>query len=123
MRSSAVPDSSHRPAELLHHLPRHGHIQAGGGFIGDHQRRLQRHRQGDRQPLAHAATELVGVAAVAIAADADPLQQHLCPQPHLVAFPAGAVLGEGVGEVLANVQQRVEPRHRVLKHQAHRLAP
>ena len=35
-------------AELRHHLAGYGHIQAGGGFVGDHQRRLQGHRQGDR---------------------------------------------------------------------------
>ena len=30
---------------------------------------------------------------------------------------------EGIGQVLPNRQQGVEPRHRVLKHQPHRLTP
>ena len=64
-----------------HHLAGHGHIQAGGGFIGNHQGRLQGHRQGDRQPLAHATTEFMGVTVVAIGANADPGQQGLGPLP------------------------------------------
>ena len=125
--------------EFGHHLAGHGRIQAGGGFIGNHQGRLQRHGQGDRQPLAHAATELVGIAGVAIGANADPGQQGLGPPPDRPALAQGpsaekprsgetsavgaggwALVGrEGVGQVLPNRHQRVEPGHRVLEHQAH----
>jgi hypothetical protein len=109
--------------EFGHHLARHRHIQAGGGFIGDHQRRLQGHRQGDRQALAHAAAEFMRIAAVALWADPHALQQFLRPAPHPAAGPERPVGGERVAEVIADAQQRVEPGHRVLKHQAHRFAP
>ena len=53
-------------AELLHDLPGHGHIEAGGGFIGNHQGWPQGHRQGNGQPLPHPSAEFMGVAAVAL---------------------------------------------------------
>ena len=104
-----------------HHLGRHGHIKAGGGFIGDHQGGLQGHGQGDRQPLAHAPTELMGVTTKAIAANTHPRQQLLSPVAQLGPAPPGPMGLEGVGEMGANAEQGIEPGHRVLEHQTHRL--
>ena len=109
--------------QFAHHLVGHGHIEAGGGFIGDHQGGFQGHRQGDGQPLAHAATEFMGIAAVALGADAHPLQQLLGPGLHLLPPPTGPVGAEGVGQVVANGEQGIEPGHGVLEHQPHRLTP
>jgi len=106
-------------AQLSHHLGGDGHIQAGGGFIGDHQGRVQGQGQGDRQPLAHATAELVRIAAITGGIDADPLQQALGPFETALA-PVGL---QGVPEVFTDGHQRIEPRHRVLKHQPHRLPP
>ena len=91
-------------AELPHHLAGDGHIQAGGGLVGDHQGRIEGHGQGDRQPLTHAAAEFMGVAAVALGVDPDPGQQLLGPFSHLAPPPAGAVGGQGVPQVVANGQ-------------------
>ena len=106
-------------AQLSHHLGGDGHIQAGGGFIGDHQGRVEGQGQGDRQPLAHATAELVRIAAIAGGIDADPFQQALGPFEAALA----AVGLQGVPEVFAHGHQRIEPGHRVLKHQPRRLPP
>ena len=50
-------------------------------------------------------------------ADAHALQQFLSPRG------LGPVGREGVAQVIANADQRIEAGHRVLKDQAHRFAP
>ena len=79
--------------QLGHHLARHRHIQAGGGFIGDHQGGAQGQGQGDRQALAHAAAEFVGIAAVAGGIDAHPLQQLPGPLSLAAPLPCSEVVG------------------------------
>ena len=106
-----------------HHLARHGHIQAGGGFIGDHQIGLEGHGQGNGQPLTHAPAEFMGVAAVARWADPHPLQELGGPALNALVAPARAMGLEGVGQVVTNGEQGVEPGHGVLEHQAHRFPP
>ena len=64
----------------------------------------------------------MGIAAVALRADAHPFKQLHRPLPHLAPLPAGPVGRQGVGQVIADRQQRVEAGHRVLKHQPHRFA-
>ena len=108
-------------AQFCHHLHGDGHIQAGGGFIGDHQRRVERHGQGNGEALAHAAAELVGIAAVAARIDAHPAQQLFSPLSHLAALPGRPMGGQGVAQMPADRHQRVETRHRILEHQAHGL--
>ena len=103
--------------ELSHHLTSHRHIEAGGGLIGDHQRRLQGHGQGDRHPLAHATTELMRITVHPLRANAHALQQLLGPRG------LGPMGREGVAQVIANADQRIQAGHRVLKDQAHRLTP
>ena len=124
--SRALPASVQRSLSSPHHLAGHGHVEAGGGFVGDHQGGMEGHGQGDGQALAHAAAEFVGIAAVALRGDAHPGQQ-------LPGRPAGgrgrpgpatwAGAPQGVAQVLADGEQGVEPGHRVLEHQAHRFAP
>ena len=63
----------------------------------------------------------MGIAAVALRADAHPGQKGFRPLPHLAPLPAGPVGRQGVGQVIADRQQRVEPGHRVLEHQPHRF--
>ena len=64
-----------------HHLTGHSHIQAGGGFISDHQGWAQNNGQGDGQALAHAAAEFMGVGLEAFSTDAHLFQQLFCPLP------------------------------------------
>jgi len=107
--------------QLLHHLPRHSHIQACGGLIGDQQRWLEGNGQGDRQALTHAATQFMGIGPAALHTDAHPLQQLIAA----LTPPAGAaVRAMGVQRVLqmsADRHQRIQTGHRVLEHQPCRL--
>ena len=55
----AVPDVCVQVAHQLHDLVLHGHVERGGGLVGDHQRRPVGDRHGGHRALAHAAGEFV----------------------------------------------------------------
>ena len=59
-------DHRHEPLALLlleqvEDLRLHGDVEGGGGLVGEEQLGTARQRDGDADPLAHAAGELVGV--------------------------------------------------------------
>ena len=56
---------AHLLLQQVEHLRLHGHIQAGGGFVGDHQLRLIDQRHGDHHPLRHAPGEFVRIGPIA----------------------------------------------------------
>ncbi len=77
--------------DLLQYLPLHHHIQRRGGLIHDQKLGVEGHGDGDHQPLAHAAGELVRVVLEPARVDVDYLQQLLGALDGLVAGHAGVV--------------------------------
>ena len=93
-------------------------VERAGGFVGDHQPRVEREGAGDGDALALAAAEGVGVAAAGIGGQADAGQQLL----HAGAQPrAGhdAVHAQGFADGLLHRHAGVEGGERVLEHHAH----
>ena len=69
-------DHAHGPLALLggqevEDLGLHGDVEAGGGLVGQEQLGPARQGDGDHDPLAHAARELVGVVAHALLGGGD----------------------------------------------------
>ena len=64
-------------AQKTQDLSLHGHIEGGGGLVGDQQLGLAGQRHGDHDPLALPAGELVGIGLHALGrrGDTDPVQQ------------------------------------------------
>ncbi|MNY13020.1 hypothetical protein D3C86_1461320 [compost metagenome] len=108
--------------DLLQYLPLHHHIQRRGGLIHDQELGVEGHGDGDHQPLAHAAGELVRVVLEPARVDVDYLQQLLGALDGLVAGHAGVVGQQHVAELLLHAQHRVQGIHGGLEHHA-RLAP
>ncbi len=109
--------------EKLHDAALHDHVEGGGRLIGDDEAWLQQGGEGDRDALAHAARQLMGVGF-----------HHLRRQAQLRYVP----LGQGKGlvarthfnvaddEVLVRILQllhRIEDAHRPLGHVGHILPP
>ena len=105
-----------------HHLPCNRHIQAGGGFVGDHQGGAEGDGQGHGQALTHAAAELMGVGPEAVGSDTHLLQQLLGTLEAFALAHSRPVGTQGVQQMAAHGHQRIQACHRILKHQAHRLA-
>ena len=122
-QQQGTPQVAAEATEFCHHLVGHRHIQAGGGLIGDQQRWLQGNGQRDGQALTHPTTQLVGIGAEPIGADAHHLQQLLTAllPPCRRSFPT--VRLQGVEQMAAGTEQRVQPGHRILEHQPCRPAP
>jgi hypothetical protein len=87
-----------------------GHVQRGGGLVGDQQRRVAGHGQRDHHALAHAARELVRVFVQALRGGRDLHQlQHaqgvgqrgLAVQAHVQAHRLGDLLADGEDRVQA----------------------
>ncbi len=97
-------------------------VERGGGLVGDHERRTQHQRQGDHQPLPHAAGELVRVGVVARGRDAHHPQRLQRPSLDLGLADRLVVRLQGLGEVLADPHQRVQPGQRLLEDHA-QVAP
>jgi hypothetical protein len=55
------PSVSAQPVQEAQDAGLHGDVERGGRLVGEHQPRLGRQRDGDRDALAHAAGELPGV--------------------------------------------------------------
>ena len=109
--------------EQFEHLGLHRDVEGGGRLVGDQQRRAERQRDRDQHALAHAAAELVRVAAQLVArpGDADGAQQFGGPAPRLA--PAHVLVGlDRLGDLLADGQHGVQPAHRVLRDQRDLLA-
>ena len=124
-----MTDQQQRTAQVVtevpqngHHLAGHGHIQARGGFIRNHQRRAKGNGQSDGQTLAHPTTERMRIGAEAAGTDAHLFQQRLRAMATFRWGHVRPVRAQGVQQVLPHRHQGIESCHRVLEHQAHRLA-
>src|SRR5215472_4339730 len=110
-------------AQEIKDLRLEGHVERRGGLVGDQQVRLAQERHGDRDALAHAARELMGILVDALLriGNAHPFQQR---------DRAGALLGAreiGVAELhvdhlRTDREHRVERAHGVLEHHRDALA-
>ena len=108
--------------DLLQDLPLHHHVQRRGRLVHDQQLGVEGHGDGDHQPLAHAAGELVRVIPQPARVDVDYLQQLLGTLDRLVAGQPRVVGDQHVAELLFHAQYGVERIHGGLEHHA-RLTP
>ena len=127
--AQVMGDEHHRRAEFLfqlvyhpHHLGLDGHVQGGGGLVGQQQLGVAGQGSGDNHPLLHAAGELMGIVPCPVGADA-----HLGQNVH------HALLGLGLGAVLVpendlrhlvpHSHDRVQGGHGVLEDHGDLVAP
>ena len=129
--AEVVGDQDHRhvPFALLagqqvEDLGLHRHVEGGGRLVGEEDLRAAGERDGDRDPLAHAAGQLVGVLAEALLGfgDADGLQQRERGGAGLGLVHV-QVLDERLGDLALDLHHRVERGHRVLEDHRHLGAP
>ena len=102
----------------------HGDVEPCGGLVGEEELGPARQGDGDHDPLAHAARQLVGVIVQALLGGGD---AHRREQRH------GRVVGglavepgpqaQGLGDLAPHPHDRVQRRHGVLEDQRHLHAP
>ena len=117
-----VRDEDHREPQLrsqvaqqLQDLGLDHHVQRGHRLIGDHQLRPAGQRHRDHRPLAHAAGELVRVAAAAGGRDAHEVQQLRHPPVHLGPRHGGLVAEDGLRDLCGDRGDRVQRIHGALE--------
>ena len=101
-----------------------GHVEGGGGLVGEEDLRAAGQRDGDGHALAHPARQLVRVFAEALLrlGDADRLQQGEGRLLRLLAVHL-EVVDQRLGDLAADLHDRVERGHRVLEDHRHLRAP
>jgi hypothetical protein len=121
--AEVVGDHDHRhpqlllePLDDLEDLRLDGHVERGGGLVGDQQARLVDQRHGDHRPLAHAAGELVRVVVQppARVGDADHVE-HLRRALAALLLARAVVGAVGLHQLLAHGVVRMHRRQRVLE--------
>ena len=129
--TEVMRDQDHRGAGVglslcqhRQHLGLHGHVERGGGFVGNDECGPARHRHGDHGALAHATRELVrvlvhtafGVGDVDLAQQRDRALRRVgsghLPMGHLA-----------LDHLAADGKHRVERGGRILEHHAHVAPP
>ena len=103
------------PHQLLEDLPLGDHVEGGRGLVQDHDLGLQREGHGDHGALAHAAGELVRVAAQPVGVHAHHVEQLPRPLPALRPGELRAVRAQQVVELGADGDDRVERVQRALQ--------
>lgn len=109
--------------QQLQDLRLNGHVEGGGGFVGDQQLGPGQHRHGDHHPLAFAAGELVRIIFQPGfgTADADPIQTLNNLTARRVA-PHAAVQHQHFRQLFFDVVQRIERHHGFLKYHRYLVA-
>ena len=130
--AEVVGDEDHRHVALallggeqVEDLGLHGDVEGGGGLVGEEQLRAAGQGDGDRDPLAHAAGELVGVLvepALGLG-DADRLQQGQRRSLRASSFGMSRWWRSDSAIWRADLHHRVERGHRVLEDHRHLGAP
>ena len=113
-------------AQQVQHLGLDGHVQGGGGLIGDDQPGVAGQGHGDDDALAHPAGQLMGVHPVDPLAvgDAHQFQQldgallHILP---VLALPV--VQGDHLVHLVPDPKDRIQAGHRLLEDHGHHVAP
>ena len=94
----------------------HGHVQGGGGLIGQDDRRVVGHGDGDDHPLAHTAGELVRVVLHPPLGVGDPHQlKERHGLGHRLVLVDVLVGLHGLGDLPTHRVDRVEGGHRILE--------
>ena len=93
-----------------------GHVQGGGGFVGDQDIRFAGQGHGDHHPLPHAAGQLIGVLLEPLLrlVDAHQLEHLQRPGLHLLAGPV-RVDPDGLAQLAADGKGGVQAGHRILE--------
>ncbi len=92
-----------------------GHVERGGRFVADEHGGPGRHRDGDHDPLPHAARELVRVLIDPDLRLVHPdLGEQLDRAQPCLALAESLVDAQGLGDLLAHGVHGVQRRHRVL---------
>ena len=121
-------DQAHRA--LAHEFPNqlqdlacHGHVQRGGGLIGNQQGRLAGQGHGNGDALALAARKLVwiGIDPPCRLRNAHPVEQFDGALARLCSLHA-TVQAQGLGHLIANGVNWVQCRHRLLEDHADAVA-
>ena len=129
--AEVVGDQDHRHVALallagqqVEDLGLDGHVEGGGGLVGEQELGPAGQRHGDHDPLAHAARQLVGVLVQAPGrlGDADRGEQGDRVPPGGPAVEV-EVVAEALGDLGADPLDRVEGGHGVLEHHGHLGAP
>ena len=103
--------------ELVHqfkHLGLYGHVQGGGGFVGDEKGGIAGQSDGDDHALFHAAGELMGVSAAAFAGYSHEFQ-HVAGAFQGVGFGAFAVQFHHFGDLFDDGNHGIQRGHGILK--------
>jgi hypothetical protein len=97
-----------------------GDVEGGGRLVGDQQPGFERERHGDHDALALAARELVGIGVIHRLGVG---QLHVAHRrDHAGAARGGGEVGvdlEGLGDLVADLHDRVQGRHRLLEDHRH----
>ena len=105
-----------KPIEEAQDPGLHDHVEGRGRLVGQQQGRPRRERHGDHDALAHAAAELVRIGRRALRASRMPTRLH-----HLDRARPGRAAAEPVvradhlGDGLADAQDGIQRRHRILE--------
>ena len=104
------------PPQQRQDLGLHGHVERGGGLVGEQQLGLVRERQREHDPLLLASGELVRVAAEPLlgVGDLDRAEQLDRPHPGRPA-PRAPMRAQGLGQLPADGSHRVEGGLRLLE--------
>ena len=108
----------------LQNLGLNGHVQSGGGLVGDQNIRLTGQSHGDHNPLAHTAGELEGILLHPLfrLVDVNQPQHFHGPIPGLLLVAAG-VQGDGLHQLVADGVGGVQGGHGVLEDNGDLVAP
>ena len=111
-----VPNALLQVDEQLEDLRLDGDVERGGRLVGDDERGVHHERHRDHDALAHAAGELVRVLAGALLRrrNADELE-HLDGAVPRVAPAHARVHARDFGDLVADGEDRIERRHRLLE--------
>ena len=122
-----VRDQQHCHAEFLlqvgqqlHDARLHGHVQCGGGLVGNHQLGPAGQRHGNQRPLPLSARKLVriGGRTARRILDTGELQQ-LQRACHRLGAGEPLVVLHHLADLVTDGVQRIQCRHGFLKHHAH----
>ena len=109
-------------AHQLQHLGLDGHIQGGGGLVGDEELGVAGQGDGDHHPLLHAPGELMGVFVGPLPGDTHQFQ-HLLGPLHGGVFIQALMELQALGDLLPHGEHRVQGGHGVLEDHGYVLAP
>jgi len=112
------PEPRLQIGQQIHHLRLDRHIERADRLVQHHQRRFERQRPGDADPLPLTAGKFVRVAGRVIRREADQLQQLRHP-----GTPGGRIADpvhhQRLGEDVVHAHARIERGERVLEHHLH----